>query len=259
LNNNELPDPGISKQNAVTVEEEVVPLLVNTARNDSSLIVRAQAIQGLNEFFAGSTGFPDSGLDLLELSGLNDWWNRNSSDYKALEWISRMRFRIDRPNNPVLDSVNLYDQLTKVKASSSAVQESLRNTILQLQYRAAEPTQASLESLQTRIDRGTCDSVKADLSFHIMTWEDPKEPRWQELADQHSVYEIAFLKSCPVDTKFVNVIADYGTRSISLGKRYSAVVVINTWLGKHFDPLDVKDFQSWWVNNKNEFGQQKSH
>ena len=164
---NEVPEPRYSLPDAVQIEEELAPLLVDTALKETSLAVRAQAIAGLNELFAESPGFPKGGLDLVELSGLNAWWKEQTKNYKELEWISRMRLREGNTLNLALNSTALSDALVKVRGSSSAIRDALQSTILQLRNRAAEPYQKPFERVRPAVESNGCQHFKADLAEQI--------------------------------------------------------------------------------------------
>jgi hypothetical protein len=61
---------------------------------------------------------------------------------------------------------------------------------------------------------------------------------------------MAFLRFCPVDKTYAQILAEYARSSPSLSRRYSAIVVINVWFGKQFDPMEASDFKSWWAVQK---------
>jgi hypothetical protein len=241
------PEMGFS-YSPVRIQEELAPLFVNTALRDSSITVRAQAINGLNIFFESSPGYPHDGLDLIDLSGLKRWWQEHKSDYAALEWIARMRYR---PQFIGFDSVYFFNELTKVKTPSSVTNEAIQNILSTMRRYATEVNDEPLSNLKTRLGRDSCESVKNDLKVRIDDWN--KQPTYGELSDTYGVFEIAFLKSCPADLKYLPVIADFASRSPSLDRRYGSIVTINIWQGTHFDPFNTKDFEDWWTNHKSDY------
>jgi len=94
---------------AFAVMETIGPIWIGLAFNDPSLLVREEAIYGLNSLYRGSQDVPLNGFDLVDTTYLRTWWAKHQSDQAAFALVAYAEDSGD-PRRVRYNEVGLYDE-----------------------------------------------------------------------------------------------------------------------------------------------------
>jgi uncharacterized caspase-like protein len=222
------------------------PEVVNAALHDSSLLVRAQAVNTVNIWFQGAPGVPPDGFDLLDTRALNEWWKQNEPNRKDLLLLSRAKVYSSRG----FSSVTIYDEIqSRLPHAADSFREAFNNTLAQMR------SDASRSSGDIRADFGKqagCASVTKDAEEAL--------PRWgpDDLEHQSGEGDLEFLATCPTDLTFLPRVAEYAAKTRVLIARFWAVTIINKWAGTNLDAFNTIAIQDWWEKHRAQYQTQKA-
>lgn len=230
---------------AFAVMETIGPIWIGLAFNDPSLLVREEAIYGLNSLYRGSQDVPLNGFDLVDTTYLRTWWAKHQSDQAAFALVAYAEGSGD-PRRVRYDEIGLYDEAereAKVSPRNQALLEQLRE---QMRTYSATP-RLSPPDLAKEMGRG-CTDVQKDLSIRLTGFT--KQPE-QERVDGYGLLELQFLMAnCTVSADGLMQIAEYGVATRSLGSRYAVVRIVNKSSGASLDRYQSKALEDWIRSHK---------
>jgi len=224
------------------VAQSLAPEFVEFALHDPSLSVRAAAVNGLMDLFRIPQSVPRDGFNLLDVSGLEDWWRTVEPNYRAIVILSRATAT---PFN--LDRVQFYDALLSVKSSTPpTLRDFADKTLADMRARAASLHDIAED--KKKLGDVTCASVHLSFARQTDSWR--TDPKIRVNENEYSTNEIESLEGCPAEPKFLSDLVVFATKSQSLKTRYAATRLINEWVGTKLTPLDNAAILKWWSTQR---------
>ena len=237
-----VPNKSVS---AFTVMETIGPVWMGLAFNDPSLLVREEAIYGLNFLYRGSQDVPPNGFDAVDTTYLKTWWTQHQGDQAAFALVAYAT----GPGGPRLvryDEIGLYDEAEREAKASPRNQALLEQLREQMRTYAATPRLSSPD-LAKEMGRG-CTEVQKDLAIRLNGFS--KQPE-QERVDGYGLLELQYLMAnCTVNMDDLSQIAGSAIATRSLSSRYAAVKIVNKASGTSLDPYQTGPIEDWVRSHK---------
>jgi hypothetical protein len=222
------------------------PSLVKVALNDSLLSIRAPAIKSINAIFQEAPGIPSGGFDLLDTEGLREWWKSNEPNHDALALLSCVR-----PSAWAGDGISIYEDIQRYeKNSPPSLATEFRKVLTRMRSESANRNKSTTAELERLTRRSSCSEFEGDFETRLRSY---REHKASEEGDYLGLYDIEYMKTCPISITLLPQLAEYATTTRRLSVLYGAILVVNQWTGSSLDPYDQASVKDWWAAHKGEY------